>query len=360
MTPSGFQPFDGIRRTWHESGLRFTFDDNTTLQTALEHIFIVNKKEVFAKNIVVGDNIGKHVTKIDSAPAQYFYDPLNVGDKRIYCHDKKFVSHNSFLGTGNTLISADALMGLTSQEPEFIREGTKVYSPPEKGHNYIMTVDVSKGRGIDYSAFQIIDVTEKPFRQVATFKDNLISPLLFPSIIYKYAREFNEAYIIVENNDQGAHVASILYYDFEYENMHLSSTLKADGIGVYMDKKVKHLGCSTLRDLVEQHKLLVVDKDTIKEMTTFAARGKSFEAEQGCHDDLVMCLVSFAWFTLTPMFNELYDDDMRLSLFREKMKAIEDDILPFGVVYDPADDFVEPEAYDTNFGVTGTSWDSNY
>ena len=197
-----------------------------------------------------------------------------------------------------------------------------------------MTVDVSKGRGQDYSTFNIIDTSVNPFKQVCVFRDNNISPLLFPDIIYKYARMYNDAYTIVESNDQGAIVCNGLYYDLEYENMFVESQIKANAIGATMTKRVKRIGCSTFKDLIASKKLHIVDAETITEMCTFVARGASFEAVAPNHDDLVMNLVLFGWFTTTDIFEGLTNIDMKQLMYKEQLKAIQDDMLPFGIIED--------------------------
>ena len=183
-----------------------------------------------------------------------------------------------------------------------------VYKHPEKEHDYIMTVDVGKGRGQDYSTFTLIDISVKPFEQVAVYRNNTISPLLFPTIIYKYAKVYNNAYVVIESNDQGSVVCNGMYYDLEYENVHMESSIKADAIGITMTRKVKRLGCSGLKDCLE--------------------------ASTGNHDDLVMNLVLFGYFVQTQMFNDMTDINLKEMLFKERMKQIEDDIVPFGFVDD--------------------------
>ena len=238
---------------------------------------------------------------------------------------------NSFHGTGNTLVSADALLKLKAKEPAFIQNhNIKVYEEPKENHNYAMMVDVAKGRGQDYSTFNIIDVTKTPFNQVATFRDNLISPLLLPDIIYKYAKKYNEAYVLIENNDHGVVVCNGLYYDLEYENIYVESAVKANSIGVTMTKRVKRIGCSTLKDLIEQNKINIHDRDTIIELSTFVAKGNSYQADGNNHDDLVMNLVLFSWFTSSDIFGDMTNIDMKNMLYHEKLKAIEDELLPFG------------------------------
>ena len=237
---------------------------------------------------------------------------------------------NTFHGRGNTLIAANCLLAQVSREPEFYKENTFIYKQPIEEHEYIMTVDVSKGRNQDYSTFTIIDVTEDTFEQVCVFRDNTISPLLLPDIIYKYANTYNEAYVVIESNDQGAVVCNGLYYDLEYENMFVESTVKANALGATMTRRVKRVGCSSIKDLIEQKKLTIYDAQTIVEMSTFVSRGTSYEASASNHDDLMMNLVLFAWFTSTDVFQNLTNIDMKNMLYRERLQAIQDDMLPFG------------------------------
>ena len=247
----------------------------------------------------------------------------------------------NFLGSSDTLISGDTLLKLQSENPIYEQGGIRVFERPDPNAEYIMTVDVSKGRGQDYSTFSIINVSTKPFRQVATYRDNEISPLLFPDIICKYAKTYNEAHVIIENNDAGQVVCNGLFYELEYENVHVESALKASGIGVTMTKKVKRIGISNLKDLVEEGQIHIPDAYTIMELSTFVAKGSSYEASNGQHDDLVMNLVMFAWFTTTQMFAEFADANIKQMLYEEQMRQIEEDMVPFGHVDDGKDSNVE-------------------
>ena len=251
---------------------------------------------------------------------------------------------NNFLGTGNTLISADSLLSLKAATPIMEQSNVRVYEKPDADHQYLMFVDVAKGRGQDYSTFNVIDITSRPFKQVCTFRDNMISPLLYPDVIYKWANHYNKAYVIIENNDQGSVVCNGLYYELEYEEVFLESVVKSGGIGVTMNKKIKRIGCSNIKDLIEQKKLQIVDSETIIELSTFAARGSSYEAEDGCHDDLVMNLVLFGWYASTDMFINETDINVRQMLFAERMKSIEDEVLPFGIHHDAAAEADEPRS----------------
>ena len=257
---------------------------------------------------------------------------------------------NNFLGTGNTLISGEILLGLKATEPLVRQESIRTYERPQEGHDYIMTVDVAKGRGQDYSTFNVIDITQRPFKQVCVYQDNMISPLLFPDIIHKYAKTYNDAYVIIESNDQGAVVCNGLYYDWEYENMFVESSLKANALGATMTKKVKRIGCSNIKDLVEQKKLDIVDGETIIEMSTFVAKGTSYEASDNNHDDLMMNLVMFGWFAATDMFMNLTDINFKQMLYADRMQAIEDDMVPFGII----DDGYESQ---TEVDSTGQVWE---
>lgn len=246
---------------------------------------------------------------------------------------------NTFFGTGDTLINAETLLALRSREPLRVLEGglLSVFEEPASKHEYIMTVDVSKGRGQDYSTFTVIDISTRPFKQVAVYRNNTISPILFPDIIYKYAKVYNMAYVVIESNDQGTVVCNGLYHDLEYENVHVESAVKANAIGIEITRKSKRLGCSGIKDLLEENKLEIVDENTILEISTFVAKGQSYEASDGNHDDLMMNLVMFGYFCTSNMFADMTDINLKQMLFDEKMKAIEDDVVPFGFIDDAED-----------------------
>jgi hypothetical protein len=243
---------------------------------------------------------------------------------------------NTFFGTGDTLIASHILLEQRAHEHISYFEGGSllVYEEPIKDHNYVMTVDVSKGRGQDYSTFNMIDISVRPFKQVAVYRNNMISPILYPNIIYKYGKLYNEAYVIVESNDQGSVVVNGLYYDLEYENLHMESMIRADRIGVEMNKKVKRIGCSAIKDIIENRKLHIVDPETILEMSTFIAKGTSYEASEGNHDDLMMNLVMFGYFATGRNFEELTTVNLKEMMFAQRVKEIEDELVPFGYIDD--------------------------
>jgi len=261
---------------------------------------------------------------------------------------------NTFFGTGNTLVKGDTLLKLRAKPyKRSLEQGDLlIYKDPIKDHQYITLVDVARGRGQDFSTFNVIDITVQPFQQVAVYRNNSISPILFPNIIYKYSILYNNAYTVVEANDQGQVVCNGLYYELEYENLHTESAIKANALGIEMTRKVKRLGCSAIKDLLENNKLDIHDEQTISEVSTFTAKGTSYEASNGNHDDLMMNLVLFGYFVSTQFFSDMTDIDLKRMMFEEKMVAIEQDVPPFGIIDDGSDfiDQIESDnIYDTGW-----------
>lgn len=252
----------------------------------------------------------------------------------------------NFIGSSNTLISADVLLSLSAAVPLEIHNDVKYYAEPVEGRSYVMTVDVSKGRGQDYSTFNVIDSTEAPFKQVAVFRNNNISPLLFPDIIVRVAKMYNNALIMIENNDAGHIVCNAVYHEYEYENTFVESAVKALGVGVSMTKRVKRIGCSNVKDLIESGKLEIVDGETINELSSFEAKGGSYEAAGNTHDDLVMNLVLFSWFVSTAMFQDSNSVNLKDLLYADRIKEMEDDVVPFGIITGHPDDQVDMSAYE--------------
>ena len=256
-----------------------------------------------------------------------------------------------FLGSVNTLINPSKLRNLVYEDPIKRNAGLDIYENPIKEHNYIMTVDVARGLGNDYSAFIVFDTTEFPYKAIAKYRNNEIKPMLFPNIILDVAKAYNQAYLMIEVNDIGDQVASILQYDLEYQNILMASMRGRNGqivgqgfsgkktqLGVRMTAAVKKLGCSNLKTLLEDDKLLTVDYDIISELTTFSQKHNSFEAEEGCNDDLAMCLVIFAWLVQQEYFKEMTDQDVRKRLYEDQRDQIEQDMAPFGFISDGLDD----------------------
>ena len=263
-----------------------------------------------------------------------------------------------FLGSVDTLIAPSKLRTLIYDNPIQRNAGLDVYEPSKDDHDYVMTVDVARGVGEDYSAFVVVDITEFPHRVVAKYRNNDIKPMLFPNIIYEVAKNYNSAYILCEVNDIGDQVASIIQYDLEYQNLLMCSMRGRAGqivgqgfsgkktqLGVKMSKTVKKVGSLNLKTLIEEDKLIFNDYEIISELTTFISKHNSFEAEEGCNDDLAMCLVIYAWLVQMDYFKELTDQDVRKRLYEEQKNQIEQDMAPFGFMDDGlgADSFTDSD-----------------
>jgi hypothetical protein len=251
-----------------------------------------------------------------------------------------------FLGSALTLIRSDIIEQMSYDDPVYSKDGLDIYEMAEKGHTYVIVADTAKGVGGDYSAFVIVDVTEVPYKMIGKYRDNTIAPMLYPSVIYRLAKEFNDAYVLIEINSS-EQVAHILYHEYEYENIlfvqrdakgqKVSGGFAGAGktqLGVNTDKKVKRMGCFNFKSLLEEKKLLIPDADVISEISTFIESKGSYAADEGYHDDLVMPLVLFGWLTSNPYFKELTDVNLREIMYRQKIKQIEEEMLPVGFIND--------------------------
>ena len=256
-----------------------------------------------------------------------------------------------FLGSIDTLITPAKLKTLTYRQPIQSNAGLDIHARPEEGHTYMLTADVSRGTSNDYSAFIVVDISELPYRIVAKYRDNEIKPLLFPQKIYEMARIYNQAFVMIEVNDIGEQVANAMQFDLEYDNLVMASMRGRSGqvlgagfsggkaqLGVRTTKAVKKVGCSNLKQLVEDNKLIVEDLEIISELSTFIVKGQSFEADEGCNDDLVSCLFMFGWATDQQYFKELTDVDVRMQMVKENQDALEQDMAPFGFIVDGLED----------------------
>jgi len=256
-----------------------------------------------------------------------------------------------FLGSIDTLISPNKLRTLAYKRPLQSNAGLDVYEQPKEGNTYLLTADVSRGVSNDYSAYIVFDVSQVPYRIVAKYRDNEVKPLLFPQKIHQVAKAYNTAFVLVEVNDIGEQVANSMHYDMEYDNMIMASMRGRAGqilgggfsggraqLGVRTTKAVKKIGCSNLKQLIEDNKLIVEDYDAISELSTFIVKGSSFEADDGCNDDLVACMFIFGWCTDQMYFKELTNNDIREQMYRENQDQLEQDMAPFGFMINGLED----------------------
>ena len=270
-----------------------------------------------------------------------------------------------FLGSIDTLISARKLRTMTFREPKQRNANLDVYKPPEEGRTYMITVDVARGTSRDYSAFVVFDISEMPYTIAAKYRDNEIKPLVFPQKIYDVARVYNQAFVLIEVNDIGEGVANTMQFDLEYDNLVMASMRGRAGqilgggfsggkaqLGVRTTKAVKTVGCSNLKQLIEDDKLIIEDYDFVNELSTYIVKGQSWEADEGCTDDLVACGFLFAWATDQTYFKELTDLDIRMRMIKENQEALEQDMAPFGFVVTGLEDENIGEVVDEY----GTKW----
>ena len=249
----------------------------------------------------------------------------------------------NFLGSSLTLIASDAIAQMSAKPIIYQKDGLDIYEKVEKDHAYCIIADTAKGVGGDYSAFQIVDITQMPYKIVGKYRNNQISPLLYPSVLYRVGKEYNEAYVLIEINSS-EQVAEILYGEYEYENI-ISVSRTPQGqvvnggfgggktqLGVVTDKKIKRIGCSNFKSMVEEKKLIITDADTIAEISTFIEKKNSYSADEGYHDDLVMPLVLFSWLTTNSYFKELTNINIRKELYEARIKMIEEEVTPFGFI----------------------------
>ena len=281
-----------------------------------------------------------------------------------------------FLGSIDTLISPHKLRTLAYKTPVQSNAGLDVYEQPQKDHTYFMCADVSRGTKNDYSGYVVFDVTKVPYRVVAKFKDNEVKPMMFPQKIYHVARAYNQAFVLIEVNDIGEQVANAMQFDMEYDNLVMASMRGRAGqvmgggfsggkaqLGVRTTKAVKKIGCSNLKQLLETDKIIVEDFDCINELSTFIVKGSSFEADDGCNDDLVACMFIFGWATDQTYFKELTNNDIREQMFKEQQDQLEQDMAPFGFVVNGLEDENignMVDEYGTKWNPIVRNYDSNW
>jgi len=260
-----------------------------------------------------------------------------------------------FLGSIDTLISPSKIKTLAHKTPIESNASVDIYERPIKNHTYVCTVDVARGTIKDYSAFVVFDVTQMPYRVVAKYRNNEIKPYVFPNIISKIAKAYNTAHLLVEVNDLGQQVSDALHFEIEYDNLLMTTQRGRAGqllgaqfsgrgtsLGVRMTKQIKKLGCSNFKTLVESDKLIINDFNIIEEMSTFSRRGTSWQAEDGCNDDLITCLIIFGWLSNQAYFKEMTNTNVRNQLYIEQEKLIEQDMAPFGFIDDGTPDEEQP------------------
>ena len=296
---------------------------------------------------------------IDAEEGRSNYTPIDVDWREVPGRDEKWMTETikntsqqqftqefecEFIGSTLTLIAPSKLRTMTFQSPLATQGGMDVYEQPQKDRTYCIVADTAQGKAQDYSALSVFDITEIPYRQVAKYRDNKISPMLYPNVVYNIGIRYNTAWTLIEVNDVGQQVAEALHFELEYENilmcsMHGRAGQKVGGgfgknnqLGIRTSKQLKRIGCAALKEMIETDKLIVPDFETIAELTTFSSKHNSFEAEEGHHDDLAMTLVIFSWLVQQQYFKDMTDLDIRKQMYKDQIEALEQDMLPFGII----------------------------
>lgn len=356
LTERGWEKFDGIASKLSKKTVKIVFDDGSYIETTEEHLLSNGSFWIKAMDVVEGEIISDkavtHVEFIDDE--KQVYDLINVEGSDYITND--VTSHNcSFGSVSGALLSAFALKSLEAQPPIVSNDHLFKYDEPQRGHSYMLVADVSRGKGLDYSAFSVIDISVIPYKQVCVYRNNQIVPTDYATAIYRIGKMYNEAYVLVENNDAGCQVVDILNLDYGYESLMFTETQNnrkvlssgfgknAEG-GVRTTKSVKMLGCATMKTLIEGNKLHVVDKNTIIELKNFVRIGDSYAAEAPHHDDITMGLVLFSWAVDQSYFKEISDIDIDGILREKSSDEWDEELLGFGFMTN--DD--EPSNFLTN------------
>ena len=307
-----------------------------------------------------------HWSQVPGRDAKWKEETLRNTSKRQFAQEFEC----DFLGSADTLISPSKLQAIPFEDPITSNAGLDVYKRSEEGHEYIITVDVARGIGGDYSAFIVFDITTLPYQVVAKYRNNEIKPVMFPSVIHSVAKEYRWPYILIEVNDIGDSIGAMLNYDLEYPNVLMCAMRGRAGqivgqgfsgnktqLGVKMSITVKKQGCANLKAVLEEDKLTFCDFHILQELTTFIQKKQAWEADEGYHDDLVMCLVLFSWLVMQDYFKEMTDQDVRRRIYEEQRNQIEQDMAPFGFIDDGLGDdtFIDAEGEMWAYGDTEES-----
>lgn len=362
-TPTGYEKFQGIQKKYVNSLYTIIFQDDTFIKCSGRHKLLTEVGFICSENITLSNSVtGKSIKNIEAEFGLFeVYDPVGVNEHSSY-FSNGVISHNTeFLGSTNTLINGNKLQTLVAGVTQRSRvlSDIEIYEEPIKEewddegklvnieHKYVICVDTSEGKKLDSSAFTVVDITETPYKLVAKYKSNIIAPLLYPSIIWQAAKHYNDAFVLIEAMTVGMQVADILHADLEYEHIirtfsgnkksqQVSEGYKQGSImGLKMTAPVKRIGCQNLKTLIETDQFIIRDHDTVNELTTFVLNNKgSYEADDGAHDDLVMCLVIFAWLTTQKYFKELVTHDLRKQLRQQFLDFNDEEMLPAPVITD--------------------------
>lgn len=370
-TPDGFEKFMGIQKIYRKKYMHLYFENGEELICSCNHPLATIEGKIKAKDLkktveILTKTSGTFLLKKKTIRKNIeLFDIVNSGKNHQYYANNICSTNCSFLGSSDTLIKTTTLVSLVHATPIESNNYLTIYEKPNPTSRYMITVDTAEGVERDYSTCVVIDITDIPYKVVAIYKNNLIAPMIFPNIIYKLANEYNKAFVFIEMNAMGTQVADILFADLEYDNMLQTAMVGRSGLklgqgfaskcknGLQITKSTKRLGCSNLKSLTENDKLVINDFGIISELGTFIASGDSYAADDGSNDDLVACLVVFSWCVTQPYFKELVDLDVSKSINELHRQELEEEMNLFGFLLMNGEDIDNPtEEIDSD----GTLW----
>lgn len=314
----------------------------TSTPKGMEYFYSIWQKSVQGKNTY--KRVEAHWSQVPGRDEKWKADTIQNTSARQF--EQEFEC--SFLGSMSTLIDGKKIgvieSSLIDPVAKFDDDALWIYEGAQEGRKYCMTVDTSHGKELDFSAFVVFDITEIPYRIVGKYRSNSIPSMFYPDIIYRVAKCYNNALVLIESNDVGLTVVQTLYMDLEYENIFISETKQSGQqiggmfngtnktLGLKMSTSSKRIGCQQLKTIVEMDRLIVHDFHILQEMTTFVAQKNSYAAEKGKNDDLMMCLVMFGWLSNQQYFKDFTELDIRKHLQDDNTALTEDDLVPFGFI----------------------------
>lgn len=349
LTPKGFVPFSGVQIVSRDGKVTLSLDNGLEIKCALNHQLFtttgwVKAVDIESEVIHTKNGTAQVVGKQISDSPDEFYDLVDVVGSEYYTNN--ILSHNcDFLGSADTLVDGRKLATIVPIEQlNDKKDYLAIYEQPKTGHAYVCCVDTSRGAGIDYSAFVVLDCTEIPYRVVARYRRNDLAAHNYAAVVHQACKHYNNAYALVESNDVGSQVAYMLFSDLSYEYVFTTQRKGRAGqqlgglgsasrdIGMKMTESTKKIGCNTLKAIVEKDKLVINDELILNELSTFIVKKNSYAADQGRHDDLVMCLVMFSWLINQEFFKELISHDIRVNLTEDHEEHIDEELSGFGVI----------------------------
>lgn len=348
-TPSGFEKFEGMTIN-EKQCVKITLSNFNNISCSYDHPFVIDKKIVRTHDLKIGDELetkdGKFkIIKIDNIGLKKCYDLINVGDNHTF-YANNILTHNSFLGSAETLIKGDVIKRIRENfkkhingqdiqlHKDFTTTVIKIYEPPYKNHAYVIGADPAMGTESDYHAMCVWDITNTfDIKQVASFYQNDIPPKIFAYILAKTGILYNHAYIAIENNGCSQVVLDALWRDFDYDNLVHEGGNPKTNIGIHSQNARKTEACLNYKLLLEddKRKIQINDGRLIAEMEKFERKSRlgkmpTYEAADG-HDDYMMSSIWGLYVLKMDILERYYD--VKKTILNKLGERVPIYILPF-------------------------------